>query len=386
MTTPIKVFKKGEVIFKEGDRITGLLVIQSGGVNLCIQRPKKNVDLFSLASAQVMGETFIAGMQSFNFSGIATMDTKIMEIPLEQVKSLLENGPQVTKVMVKSMAERLKTTMNEVRAQRLDKESVPCPDEQVAAIFAAVFHAANHKGLRDSKNPKAVSIDWILLKQYCQRMFGIIPKKVEQVLNMMVKFKLAKLVMGKPADDPEGPDEIQRITFSDLSPIENFADFWQYYYFKNGRNDLLRVDETLNTYLNTLVKLAEILIPDRLGVVKIELSKAIDFVKERLGTALTPDHFARLEARGVFAKRSLASDGTLWLHFEPKEFQNIANNWRFIREVDRWNEKGYVDPAEEKLAPRQVKPGDLACPQCSTAVSSNSKFCPECGFKLAQPA
>ena len=37
-----------------------------------------------------------------------------------------------------------------------------------------------------------------------------------------MKLKMASYVMGKPIDDPEGPDEIQKINFLDLPAVESF--------------------------------------------------------------------------------------------------------------------------------------------------------------------
>lgn len=378
----VRVVKKGELVFREGDKITSLSVVQSGGVNLCLQRNKKTLDLMQVGTSQVLGEAALGGATTYTYSAVATTETKVLDAPIDQIKGLIDSANPVIKTLVKSMADRLKLSLADVRNSRLEKDGSPCPDDQAAAIFAAVFHTFNHKGEKDAKNPKLVSIDWSLLKQYCQRVFGVIPKRVEQVINILVKFKTAKVDMGKAPDNPDGPDEMQRVHITDISQLEAFFEFWQYYYFKGGRSELLKFDETSSNYLSCLVKLGETLTPDRFGVVQVELSKAMEFVKAELGLNLNPDTFARLEQRGVFAKRAPKSDGVVWLQFEIKEFQNVARNWRFIREIDKWNEKGFVDINEETVAVKKKNPGEISCPQCSTGVPQAAKFCPECGFKL----
>ncbi len=383
MTTAApKVYKKGELLFREGDKINSILIIQSGGVNLCVQRPKKNVDLMQLGSNQVLGETALGSASAYTYSAIATTETKVLELPLEQTRALIDGGTQALKLIVKSMADRVKQSMADVRANKMEKDGVPCADEQVAMIFGGVFHTLNHKGQKDAKNPRQIFMDWTLLKAYAQRVFGVTPKRTEQVLNILVKFKTAKLEMGKAPDNPEGPDEIQRVFVDDASHLEGFFEYWQYHYFKNGRSDMLRFDETLLQYLNSLIKLGEGLTPDRFGVVQIELSKAMEHVKGEIGLNLTPDHFARLEQRGVFAKRAPKSDGVVWLQWEMKEFQHVARNWKFIRELDKWNEKGFVDLTEDQAISKKKNPGEISCPQCSHGVPQGAKFCAECGHKL----
>lgn len=375
-------FKKGDLLFREGDKISSVFIIQSGGVNLCIQRPKKNIDLLQVGSNQVLGEIGFGGGVAYSYSAIATTETKVLELPIDQARALVEGGTQVFKIIVKSMADRLKQVMAEVRANKMEKDGVPCSDEQTAAIFAGVFHTLNHKGEKDPKDPKRVEMDWIFLKTYAQRVFGVTPKRTEQVLNILVKFKTATLTMGKAPDNPEGPDEIQKVHVSDISHLEGFFEYWQYHYFKNGRTDMLKFDETLLLYLNSLIRLGDTLTPDRFGVVQIELGKAMEHVKAEIGMNLTPDHFARLESRGVFAKRAPKTDGVVWLGWEMKEFQHVARNWKFIREVDKWNEKGFVDINEEAAVAKKKNPGEISCPQCASGVPQAAKFCPECGHKL----
>lgn len=378
-----KIFKKGELLFREGDKLTSVFIVQSGGVNLCIQRPKKNIDLIQVGTNQVLGEIGLGGGSSYTYSAVATTETKVLELPVEQARALVEGGTQAFKIIVKSMADRLKQVMSELRGIRMEKDGVPCPDEQLSGIFAGVFHTLNHKGEKDPKDPRTVQMDWTLLKAYSQRMFGVTPKRTEQVLNILVKFKNATLTMGKAPDNPDGPDEIQKVQVTDTSYLEGFFEYWQYHYFKNGRTDMLRFDESLLSYVQSLIKLGETLTPDRFGVVQIELGKAMEHVKNEIGMNLTPDHFSRLEQRGVFAKRAPKTDGVVWLQWEMKEFQHVARNWKFIREVDKWNEKGYVDLHEEQTAAKKKNPGEISCPQCSSGVPQAAKFCPECGLKLA---
>lgn len=383
---PPKVFKKGDLLFREGDKISSVFIIQSGGVNLCIQRPKKNIDLLQVGSNQILGEIGLSGGVAYTYSAIATTETKVLELPLEQARALVEGGTQAFKIIVKSMADRLKQVMAEARAIKMEKDGVPCSDEQVAMIFGGVFHTLNHKGEKDAKDPKQVQMDWSLLKSYAQRVFGVTPKRTEQVLNILVKFKTCTLTMGKAPDNPEGPDEIQKVLVTDISHLEGFFETWQYHYFKNGRTDMLKFDETLLLYLNSLIKLGETLTPDRFGVVQIELAKAMEHVKNDINLNLTPDHFARLETRGVFAKRAPKTDGVVWLQWEMKEFQHVARNWKFIREVDKWNEKGYVDLNEEQVVAKKKSPGEINCPACNHGVPQAAKFCPECGHKMTAAA
>ena len=380
----VKTVAKGEFIFKEGDKAQNLILIQSGSVQLCINRPKKNLDLATLGPGQICGEQSLAGA-THSFSAMALVDTKFLELPAETYKQAVESAPQALKIVIKSLTDRMKTTMSDVRTARLEKDSSPCPEDQVAKVFGTIFHTANHKGDKESANPNYRAVEWGLFRQYSQRVFGESLKRLEQACNILVKMKIARYDMGKAPDNPEGPDEIQRVHIDDLSAVESFFEFFQYYYFKGGKSELLKFDELAANLLNHLIRLGQTLTPDSHGVVAIEYTKVIENFKNDLNITLNNDHFSRLEQKGVMISRKPRPDGTVWMSFELKEFQTTAKIWRILREVERWNEKGFVD-LNEDIGKSKKKSGAASCPQCSAELISAAKFCSECGAKIEAKA
>lgn len=378
----VKTFKKGEIIYKDGDKITSVYLIQSGGVNQCLIRGKKTIDLFQLGSSHILGDQVILGQATHPTAAIATTETKVLEIPVEGLKAQYEGAPQTVKAMMKSLADRLRLAVNEVRSNKLEKDSSPCPEDQVAKAFGSVFHTANHKG--DRSQPGRVIVDWNMMKQYTQRVMGESPKRMEQVVNVLVKLKLALYEMGKAPDNPDGPEEIMKVHFLDLGLLENFFEFYQYYYFKGGRSELLKVDELALQMLTALMKLSENEQADRFGIVSIDFAKFSEYCKEEIGINLNNDHFNRLESKGVFMKRKNGGSGVL-LQYEVKEFRSILQSWKMLREIEKWNEKGFVDMDEKEEKPKK-KTGGPTCPACSVEVQAGAKFCQECGHKLVMVA
>lgn len=376
----VKIYKKGETIFKEGDRLSSLYILQKGGVNICLQKNKKLTDITQIGPNNVFGEQSLAGNGSTNVSAVATNECHVMEIPVDNWKSIVEAANPFMKVVVKSLTERIRVSINEVRTSKTEKDGTPCSDDIVAQLFGAIYHTLHHKGKKDEKDSNKATIAWGLCKQYSQRVFGCSPRKLEQALLVLVKLKMAHLVMGKPPENPEGPDEILEVQVFDLMAVENFFEFWQYFYFKNGRTDLLKYDESIAPLLASLIKLSETLTLDRFGAVRTELTNAIEFVKSDLGIDLKNTHFERMEQKGAMSKRQPTADGTVYLSFEPKEYVGFYKAWMIIREIDKWNEKGFVDPNEEPAKPKK-KPGENSCTACSATVPKEAKFCPECGAK-----
>lgn len=382
----VKTVAKGETLFREGDKISGLILIQSGAAQLFIARPKKNIELALLGAGQVIGEQCLTG-GTYTYSAVATTETKYIELPAEAYKQMVESSPQVLKLVVKSLADRMKTANAEIRNFRAERDASPCPEDQVAKVFGSIFHTGNHKGQRpDPKQPQQVVVEWLLYRQYSQRVFGESLKRLEQATNLLVKLKMARYEMGKAPDNPEGPDEIQKVHIFDLGAVEAFFEFFQYHYFKGGKSDLLKSDEFATSLLQNLIKVGEKLTPDRFGVVSIPYSEVVEELKTLMGISLNNDHISRLAAKGLFVKRQANTEGVVRMSFEIKEFQINAKIWRILREIEKWNERGFVDPNEEEDIKQKKKTDGPSCLACQAAVAVDAKFCSECGHKLEKAA
>ncbi len=376
-----KTYKKGEYLFKENDKITNLYFIQSGGVNVCLVRGKKTLDLYQLGAQGIVGEAFFNGQANHLYSAICTSETKVLEVATEAIKPQYEGGPQLFKMVIKSLVERLKSSFNELKSIRLEKDSAPCPEDQTSIIFGVVFHTINHKGTR--RKDGSIELTWHMFKQYSQRIFGQSPKKLEQACNILVKLKLASYEMGKAEDNPDGPDEIQKIITPSLTPLEAFFEFYQYYYFKQGRSEILKPDDFVINVVDTFLKEAVGVTPDRFGVVSLDFLKTKERLAADHGISLNNDHFTRLEQKGCITKRRSIAD-QVKLEFEVKELTNLIFTWRVLKEIDKWNEKGFVDINEKEE--KKIKKAENACPSCGAGVSAQMKFCSECGTPLAAKA
>ncbi len=372
-------YKKGDILFREGDKITSILVIQSGGVSLCLLRPKKNVEIMQLGAAQVLGEQALSGAAQHALTAIATAETKVLELPVESLKTQIEGMPQPIRILTRSLTDRVRNILGELRSYKLEKDPSPCPEDQTAKVFGAIYHTALHKG---EKEKDFVKLDWNVMKQYAQRVFGESPKRLEQAISIFVKLKLAQFEFGKSIDNPTGPDELQGVKFFDLQQIENFFEFYQYYYFKGGKTEFLKVDDLSLQIVKGFLKFSVGQAANRHGVVTLDYGKTIDQFKSELNINMNPDHFARLEMKGVFIKRKSMTDGAIVLEFEVKELQKIQYIWLTLKEIVKWNEKGFVDLNEEEAVKAKAASAN-ACPSCSVELQESAKFCSECGFKIA---
>lgn len=377
----VKVVKKGQFLFKAGEKIPAVFVIQAGQVNLCIQKNNKILDIMTVGNGYVFADLVVLGKNQFLYSGLAQTELKIIEIPLEVFKVQYESLSVINKSLIKSMADKLKWAINEVKNSKNDRSATPCSEDEIPRVFGSTFHVLNHKGLKEGTRAK---VDWLTLKSYSQRIFGESPKRVEQITQILVKLKQAKYVMGS---DPNNPDsdaktEIQGFEIYDLPALEAFFEFYQYYYYKGGKSELLKFDEAnFNTLRLLLMSFAEVM-PDKFGVASKDLNEVTTFFKE-YGVNLGNGHFTSLESKGLFCKRKNTTDGKVNLQFDIKEFKTQIEIWALIREIDKLNEKGIVEMADVDDGPKKkVAIDGTECVECRSIIALESKFCGECGAKV----
>lgn len=383
----IKVFKKGEALYREGEKATTVYLVQSGSVSLNLTRQKQTIELCIVGTQQIVGEHALSGAITHPHNAVCIVETKVIELPVEAVKTQLDGASQLFKFLAKGLSDKLKVVFKELQSARLERDNTPCPPDQTAKIFAALYHSARLKS--ETKKDGVISASFPAMKQYAQRMFLESPKRLEQTANIFVKLGVAKYEWTTNEDDPDAVEEIGFLHFNNadaLSMVEQFFEFYQYYYFKGGKGELLKTDDRVIAITQCLVDVGTGEPIDRNGAVRLDYAKVVEKVKDVMGIQLNGDHFTLLENKGLFVKRQ-STDTGVFLQFEFREFERTLKIWRVMREMERWNEKGSVDPNEPVVEAVKVKkPGQHECPSCSHPYDVQMKFCSECGAKLAPVA
>lgn len=377
----VRVCRKGEVLYREGEKAASVFFIQSGSVHLTLHRQKQTIDLATLGANQVAGEHGMVGVINHPHTATAFTECKVVEFPIETVKAQIELASPTVKSLSKALLERAKVLSREVQSYKLGSDSTPCPPEQTAKIFASLYYAARAKGKTEKDGSHVVP--WPVTRQYAQRVFIESPKRLEMATNIFVKLGWAKYAFGKDEENPDGPEIIQTVTFTDLGIVESFFEFYQYYHFKGGaKAEVLKVDDRMERLVALLLEFAEGQKLDRHGMVRLDYAPIVEKAKKTMNLQLNTDHFSLLEQKGLFVKRQ-SHDNGIWLDFEPAEFKRTVKIWKVLKEIVKWNEKGLVDLNE---APEELLAAANECPGCHKPFQAAQKFCAECGAKLPQAA
>jgi CRP/FNR family transcriptional regulator, cyclic AMP receptor protein len=102
---PVREFKAGEVIFKEGDAGAEFFVIQSGRVDIRLG----NRALGSLGDHDIFGEMALIDTAPRSATAVAATDVKIVPVGEKQFLFLVSQTPHFALNVMRTLARRLRT-------------------------------------------------------------------------------------------------------------------------------------------------------------------------------------------------------------------------------------------------------------------------------------
>jgi CRP/FNR family cyclic AMP-dependent transcriptional regulator len=105
-SAPVRDFKAGDVIFKQGDLAQELFVIQSGKVEIRLG----NRVLDTLSQHSIFGEMALIDAAPRSATAVATTDVKLVPVDEKQFLFLVGRTPHFALNVMRVLARRLRTT------------------------------------------------------------------------------------------------------------------------------------------------------------------------------------------------------------------------------------------------------------------------------------
>ena len=103
---PVREFKAGDVIFKQGDAAEELFIIQSGEVEIRLG----NRMLEKLSNYNLFGEMALIDSAPRSATAVAVTDVKLVPVGEKQFLFLVSNTPYFALNVMRILARRLRTT------------------------------------------------------------------------------------------------------------------------------------------------------------------------------------------------------------------------------------------------------------------------------------
>jgi len=152
-----KTYKPGQMLFSEGETPRSLFLVKRGTIAVRKLKGSGFVDIAKIHANEVVGELSFFDRQVRSASAFALTEVEVTEIPFEAFDKLFASLPSYFRVIVSSMAERLrkadevikrlqKTTVGQMDSVEASKEGELDAAGALAAAAAALEGSGDDSG------------------------------------------------------------------------------------------------------------------------------------------------------------------------------------------------------------------------------------------------
>lgn len=132
-------FKRGELIFKEGQPAKSFLIVSSGKVACFKKSDDRYVVINVSGPKELVGEDSVLGnMKSFNCNAVALQDTEALVISIEDVSQILDSQSSWIKSILENISEKVSNTAAMIAKHRLEDDLLsggsPLSDDELVLI------------------------------------------------------------------------------------------------------------------------------------------------------------------------------------------------------------------------------------------------------------
>jgi CRP/FNR family transcriptional regulator len=173
-----KTFKRGQIIFSEGDEGIGFYIILSGRVKIFkLSAEGKEQILHIMESEEPFGEAAVFAGEHYPASAQALVETKVLLFPRQTFVDLISKNPSLALNMLAFLSSRLRTLASLV--EDLSLKEVP------GRLAAYLLYLSD-------RNKGATILELDISKNQLASLLGTIPETLSRIFNRMGKDKLIK--------------------------------------------------------------------------------------------------------------------------------------------------------------------------------------------------
>ncbi len=171
-------YKRGQLVFSEGDEGSGFYVLISGGVKIFKLSPEgKEQILHIMGPGEPFGEAAVFAGEPFPASARTLTESKVLFFPRRSFVDLITKNPALSLNMLAFLSRRLRVLANLVES--LSLKEVP------GRLAAYLLYYSEHK------NDPAI-LELGISKTQLASLLGTIPETLSRILSRMGKEQLIK--------------------------------------------------------------------------------------------------------------------------------------------------------------------------------------------------
>ncbi len=171
-----KEYKKGEIIFSEGDKGNGLYVVETGKIKIFKLSPEGKEHIFHIyGPGKIFGEVPVFSGKNFPAFAQAVAPSSLIFFPKQEISSLISENPSLAFNMMASLSMRLREFT--VMVENLALKDVPARMASYLIVLS-----------REQNNTDIVTLP--VTKNQISGLLGTTPETISRVFARMINKKL----------------------------------------------------------------------------------------------------------------------------------------------------------------------------------------------------
>lgn len=201
----MRTLKKGELLFKEGEKSRAMYLLQSGSIRLFLKKGDSNIEIDTIRPGQILGELAFLDGNPRSVSGEALTQCELTEISGPMFMDVINKAPEWLKILLKTVVGRLRAANTRVRQLETANVAIDYSDKdggKRSSTYQYLSYMECTKvcmslllvGTRNGKPFKdGTEIDLGLASRYFNTVMGVPSAKVTGVLDILAHIHVASV-------------------------------------------------------------------------------------------------------------------------------------------------------------------------------------------------
>ena len=181
-----RLFRKGEVIFREGDAGDKMYIIQSGKIRISKRTRDRETTLAILSDGDFFGEMAIIDKEPRSATAAAIEDCKVVILDDEVFETQIRANPKIVMQILRKMSSRLRDADRQIKTLTFRDSS--------SRVVGTLLLLVSRSG---KSTERGICFDYGAVINELSNMVGLPTNKIEEIVGMLVKARIAYVSGGE---------------------------------------------------------------------------------------------------------------------------------------------------------------------------------------------
>ncbi|MCB0412070.1 MAG: cyclic nucleotide-binding domain-containing protein [Bdellovibrionales bacterium] len=313
-------FRKGDILFREGDSPDAMYVIKSGLIEITKAKGSKDIVLATLKPGEMLGEMAFFDDKPRSAGARASIDAEVIKLPFSALHAQFKTFPEWLKAMVKTVNSNLRAANQRIKnletAQSGDEMMFP---PHMITRLSAVISLIGFKA--GEKEGDALIIPYNLLRNYTIQIFQLPTNKMDKIMEIF-----SGLGYMKVEDLGEGK---KKVSILNHALISQFTDWYNKYLFTEEAKRVTIEPKEMKA-MKALIFYGKKQTPNDKGEVKINLTEMQNSSMKDFGHLVGVNDADSLAEKGLIQEKQSGEGGVLTSNFKMEDLEIIYPFWEIV--------------------------------------------------------